>query len=135
MYWRVREGRWFLTPPFQVGIGEEVGIEAGFFRSVAALFLEVLQEAEGVAAQEADGDEVDDGHECHCEINDAPRLLQSHETTHEDDDTTQAAEQVDGPFLVADVAHIRLAIEVVGDDGAVGKEEDGGREEPSSEAA
>ena len=40
----------FLSPSFQVGVGEEVGIEAGFFRSIAALLLEVLQEAEGVAA-------------------------------------------------------------------------------------
>ena len=40
----------FLSPSFQIGIGEEVGVETGFFRSVAALLLEVLKEAEGVAA-------------------------------------------------------------------------------------
>jgi hypothetical protein len=34
---------WLLTPPFQVGIGEEVGVETGFFRSVASLLLEVLK--------------------------------------------------------------------------------------------
>ena len=121
MYWRIREGRRFLSPSFQVGVGEEVGIETGGFRSVAALLLEVLKEAEDVAAQEADGDEVDDGHECHCEINDAPRLLQSHEATHEDNDAAQAAEQVDGPFLVADVSYIRLSVVVVGDDRAISK--------------
>ena len=50
MTWRVREELRALPPSFQIGVGEEVGIEAGLFRSVAALLLEVLKEAEGVAA-------------------------------------------------------------------------------------
>ena len=40
---RVMISYWGLSPPFQVGFGEESGVEARFFRAVAALLLEVLK--------------------------------------------------------------------------------------------
>ena len=107
----------FLSPAFQIGFGEEVGVEDGFLRALATLLLEVLQQTEGVAAQQADGDEVEDGHQSHCEVNDAPCLLQLQEAAHQHHNSAYQEECIDSPGLAGDEADICLSVEVVGDDG------------------
>ena len=98
------------------------------------MFPEVLQEAEGIAAEHQYGDEVEDGHECHRQIDDAPRLLQRHAAAHHYHYAAQQTEDRHRPRLLRDVAHVRLSVEIVGNDCTVGKEEDGCHQEPASEA-
>lgn len=94
----------------------EDGILACFF-----LFQIIVVETDNVLAKQEDGKEVDDGHECHAKIYQAPGLLQTHEATHEDGETGDDTESLNHPLTTGDETDVGLAVEVIGNDGAVAK--------------
>lgn len=85
----------------------------------------VFQQAEGVFAEQDDGDEVADGHEAHeevCQVPDEVEAGDGAEEDHEGDEETVGDER---PGLGGEVLDVGFAVVVVAQDAAVGKEEDG----------
>ena len=68
-------------------------------------------------------------HHSHRQIHNAPCLLQRYQCSSHHCCSRDDAEEVDIRHLAGDKPNVGLAIELVGDDGAVGKEEDGSRYE------
>ena len=60
------------------------------------------------------------------------KASQRHESAQQHGDAAKEAEHEYGLGILADKADVGLAIEIVGNDGAVGKEEDGCRKEPTA---
>ena len=107
------------------------------FRILASLALRlvVFEQHEGLLREQGYGDEVADGHESHEQIDDAECLLKRHERASQHHATSQQSEHKYRLGLLGDEADVGFAIEVIADDRAVGKEEDGSRDEISSNRA
>ena len=101
-------------------------VEGGRGDALALLLPIVVEEAEGILAQEEYGNEVAGGEEGHAEVDDTPYRVEGDEST-EDDHHAAGAEAVEGEDAGATrhESDISLAIIVVADNAGIGEEEDG----------
>ena len=108
-----------LFPAFQfvLNLGELTAMEARFLDALALLLAIVVQQAEGIFAQQDDGYEVAGGEESHEEVDDVPHQLEAgHSTEHHHHTCLEDA--VDGHHFLAgrDEADVCLAVIVVAND-------------------
>ena len=92
-------------------------------------------QGETLLAEQEHCHHVGDDHKRHGKVYNAESFLQRHVSAQQDRDAGEEAEDEDGLAVLADEADVGLAIEIVGNDGTVGKQEDGGGEEPTSAAS
>ena len=101
-------------------------MEGWFLNALALLLTVVIEQTEGIAPQNDNGNQVAGGEERHEEIDQVPYQVKARNSSEQHHDTT-GKDAIDGHHhrLFCDEAHIRLAIIVVAYNGGVGKDEDG----------
>lgn len=114
-------------PALQVvcNVGHFFLAEGGVGNPLALLRAIVFQQAEGVFAQQDDGDEVADGHHPHEEVGQVPHCAQAGYGAEENHGCHDDSVDGERPGFLAEVLHVGFAIVVVAQHAAVGKEEDG----------
>ena len=106
------------------------------FDAVALLCPVVVEQSEGIASEEGDGDEVAGCEEGHEEVDDVPNELEAgHGTEHHHQ--ACRAEAVNGHhrLVVRNEADVSLTVVVVADDARESEEEDGDGDEHGSDGA
>ena len=126
-----------LIPAIEVfgDVGHLVLGEHGVHDTLSLLGAVVFQQAEGILAQQHDGNEVADGHEAHGDIGKAPREVEAHDGATHDHAAHEHTVEPQEEGAAADEADVGLTVVVVADDAAEGKEQDGNGHEHGAEAA
>ena len=99
---------------------------------LASLLNVVVEKLKDLWRELDDGDEIDQSHYTHTYIHHAPSRLQGDQSACHYCYSRYQTEDVDRRLAVGDKPYVGLAIEIVGDNRAVGKEEDGGGDEQAS---
>ena len=101
-------------------------VECGFLDALTLLTAVVVEQTEGVATKEDDGNEVAGREEGHKEIDDVPDEFETGNSS-KDDHHASRTNAINGHYrrIRCDKTDIRLTVIVVADDAGEGEEEDG----------
>lgn len=95
-------------------------LDAGFFLAGV-----VVEEQEGLAAEQDDGYEVTDGHEGHRDVREVPHGLERGEGTEDDHSADEQAISIQRKAALRDEADVRFSIIVISNDAAECEQQDG----------
>ena len=113
------------APAFQfvLDVGQG-GFAEGGVLALADLFLVVVKQAECMARQGNDGDEVEYNHKCHGQVYKAEGFAKGHVSAYQDHKPCKSLENAYRPLLAGYEPYIAFAVEVVCHNRAVCKQED-----------